>query len=135
MKELEYGKIIEMPLDFESAIEKTSAALKDEGFGILTEIDVKDTLKKKLDIDFKKYRILGACNPPLAHQALKAEEEIGLLLPCNVVVSEVNDNLTKVLILNPVKALSISGNDDIRPIAEEVLSRMENVLNNLENIK
>ena len=106
--------------------------LQEEGFGILTEIDVQATFKKKLDVDFRPYRILGACNPPLAHQALTAEENIGLLLPCNVVVfgGESADE-SIVAILDPQVQLSVTGRDDIAPLAAEVRARMERVIDKL----
>ncbi|HKJ02577.1 MAG TPA: DUF302 domain-containing protein [Longimicrobiales bacterium] len=103
--------------------------LKKEGFGVLTEIDVKSTLKEKLDVDFRPYRILGACNPPLAHRALTEETDIGLLLPCNVVVYEGDGPGTAVVaIMDPVMQLGIAGRDDMRPMAEDVRARMERVL-------
>jgi uncharacterized protein (DUF302 family) len=106
--------------------------LQKEGFGILTEIDVKATMKKKLDVDFKPYRILGACNPPLAHKALTAEEDIGLLLPCNVVVYEGETAGTSVVaVINPMVQLGITGRDDIGPLAEEVGVKMKRALDAL----
>lgn len=106
--------------------------LADEGFGILTEIDVTATFRKKLDVDFRPYRILGACNPKLAHQALSAEENIGLLLPCNVVVfADSPEGPSTVAILDPRTQLSITGRDDIEPLADEVAERMERVLERL----
>jgi uncharacterized protein (DUF302 family) len=104
-------------------------ALKREGFGILTEIDVSRTLKEKLDVSFRPYRILGACNPPLAHQALGEETDIGLLLPCNVIVYEGDDaDTTVVAVLDPVQQLGVAGRDDIAHIAGEVRARMERVV-------
>ena len=100
--------------------------LKQEGFGVLTEIDVKATLKKKLDVDFRKYVILGACNPPLAHQALTAELEIGLLLPCNVIVYEVNGG-SVVSIVDPISMLDVVANPDIQPVADEARTRLGRV--------
>lgn len=103
--------------------------LKKEGFGVLTEIDVKSTLKQKLDADFRPYRILGACNPPLAHRALTDEIDIGLLLPCNVVVYEGEEaGTTVVAIMDPVMQLGVAGRADMSPMAEEVKARMERVL-------
>jgi len=103
--------------------------LKREGFGVLTEIDVTSTLKQKLDVDFRPYKILGACNPPLAHKALTEETDIGLLLPCNVVVYEGDDPGTSVVaIMDPVAQLGIAGRADLRPMAEDVRARMERVL-------
>lgn len=104
-------------------------ALATEGFGILTRIDVAGTLKKKLDLDFREYRILGACNPSLAHQALSEEEDIGLLLPCNVVVyTDDQAGRCTVAILDPVQQLGVSGREDLGPLAHEVRTRMERVL-------
>lgn len=108
---------------------KVEDALATEGFGILTRIDVAGTLKKKLDVDFREYRILGACNPALAHQALSEEEDIGLLLPCNVVVySDEEPGRTVVAILDPVDQLGVAGRDDLQPLAGEVRDRMKRVL-------
>lgn len=104
-------------------------ALAAEGFGVLTEIDVRETLKKKLDVEFRPYRILGACNPPLAHQALSAEIDIGLLLPCNVILYEGEaPGTTVVAALDPVVQLGLTGRDDLEPLAGEVRARMERVL-------
>jgi len=108
---------------------RVEEALATEGFGILTRIDVAGTLKKKLDVDFREYRILGACNPGLAHQALSQEEDIGLLLPCNVVVyTDDQAGRCTVAILDPVQQLGVSGREDLGPLAEEVRERMERVL-------
>jgi uncharacterized protein (DUF302 family) len=101
--------------------------LKKEGFGVLTSIDVKETLKQKINVDFKKYAILGACNPPIAHRALQEEEELGLLLPCNVIVYE-KDNKTRVSIFDPMVMIWIMENDNIKPIATEVQERLQRVL-------
>ncbi len=124
---MEYGfsKVLSIP--FEQAIEKVVEELKKEGFGVLTTIDVRDTLKKKLDVDFKKYVILGACNPPFAFKALQAEEEIGLLLPCNVIVYEKNGG-TAVAIFDPIVMTQVIDNPSVQPIAEEVRMRLQRVL-------
>jgi uncharacterized protein (DUF302 family) len=124
---MEYGfsKVLSIP--FEQAVEKVTEELKKEGFGVLTTIDVRETLKKKLDVDFKKYVILGACNPPFAFKALQAEEEIGLLLPCNVVVYEKNGN-TAVAIFDPIVMTQVIDNPSVQPIAEEVRMRLQRVL-------
>jgi uncharacterized protein (DUF302 family) len=127
--DLAYGlkKIVNASVD--DADVRVREALKKEGFGVLTEIDVKSTLKQKLDVDFRPYRILGACNPPLAHRALTEEADIGLLLPCNVVVYEGEEAGTAVVsILDPVLQLGVAGRDDMRPLAEDVRARMERVL-------
>ncbi len=115
-------------LSFEEADQRVRDALQEEGFGVLTEIDVKATLKKKLDVEFPKYEILGACNPPLAHQALQTEADIGLLLPCNVVVREVEDGRTVVEALDPVQQLSVADNPELPELANEVRDRMERVI-------
>ena len=114
-------------LPFDEAVEKVTDELKKEGFGVLTTIDVKETMKKKLDVDFKKYVILGACNPPFAFKALQAEKEIGLLLPCNVVVYEENEHST-VSIFDPMVMTQILKNDAMKPIAEEVQTRLKRVI-------
>ena len=117
---------------YEETIPRVTDALKQEGFGILTQIDVKETLKKKLDVDFPKYIILGACNPPLAHKALSAETEIGLLLPCNVIVYEGTDGQTVVAAQDPDAALGIVGNPAIEPIARDARERLVRVINSLK---
>ncbi|MBW3533757.1 MAG: DUF302 domain-containing protein [Gemmatimonadetes bacterium] len=124
-----YGLKKTLRMSFEEADARVRGELQKEGFGILTEIDVRHTLKEKLDVDFRQYRILGACNPPLAHQALSAETDIGLLLPCNVVVYEGDEPGTAVVAaLDPEAQLAMTGRDDIRPLAKEVRERMERVL-------
>lgn len=124
-----YGLSTTVPLPYDQALTRTREALASEGFGVLTEIDVAATLRKKLNVDFRPYMILGACNPPLAHRALQAELDIGLLLPCNVVVYASDDPSSSVVAaLDPVEALSLSGNEAVRPIAEEVRDRLQRVL-------
>ena len=124
-----YGIRATIPLPFEQALARTRNALAGEGFGVLTEIDVAATLRKKLDVDFRPYLILGACNPPLAYQALQAELDIGLLLPCNVVVYATDDPQESVVAaLDPVEALSLTGNPAVQPIAEDVRNRLRRVL-------
>lgn len=114
--------------DFNNVIERVTEALKNEGFGILTEIDVKETLKKKLDIDFKKYSILGACNPPYAHKALQAEDKIGTMLPCNVIVQEINPGIVEVAAINPIASMQAVENKQLIQIAEEITAKLENVV-------
>ena len=127
-----YGITTTVALPFDQAAARTRAALGSEGFGVLTEIDVTATLRKKLGLEFRPYIILGACNPPLAHRALQVELDIGLLLPCNVVVYATDDpERSVVAALDPVEALSLSGNEAIRPIAEEVRDRLERVVASL----
>jgi uncharacterized protein (DUF302 family) len=128
---MNYGVTKIVDLSYEDALEKVTAELQKEGFGVLTEIDVKATLKKKLDVDHNKYKILGACNPPLAHKALSAEPEIGLLLPCNVVVYENDSQQTVVAAIDAKQMMSVVGRDDIEPIAEEVNQKLSNVINSL----
>lgn len=113
---------------FEDAITKVTEELKKEGFGVLTEIDVKETLKKKLDVDFKKYKILGACNPGFAHKALLAEDKIGTMLPCNVIVEENEDGSVEVSAVNPITSMQAIKNENLGNIAEEVKSRLEKVI-------
>lgn len=124
---MQYGfsKTVDMP--YEQAIEKVTAELKKEGFGVLTSIDVKETLKQKIDVDFKKYAILGACNPPIAHRALQEEEDLGLLLPCNVIVYE-KENKTRISIFDPMVMTRIMENDNMKPIATEVQEKLQRVL-------
>lgn len=128
-----YGFGTTVALDFERAIENTKQALAAEGFGILCEIDVAGTMKKKLDIDFRPYVILGACNPPLAHKALTAERDIGLLLPCNIIVyADDTPGQTVIAAMDPVEALGLTGNAALRPVAEEVKSRLIRALDAVE---
>jgi uncharacterized protein (DUF302 family) len=131
-KSLPYGFGKSVPLEYDEAVERTKAALAAEGFGVLSEINVRETLKKKLDVDFRPYVILGACNPPLAHQALNSELDIGLLLPCNVVVyAGEKQGMSAVMVMDPVAALALTGKDEIRPLAEEVRERLGRVLDRL----
>ncbi|MEH6746918.1 MAG: DUF302 domain-containing protein [Maribacter arcticus] len=116
---------------FEEVIDKVTQGLKDEGFGILTEIDVTATLKEKLDIDFKKYRILGACNPPYAHKALEAEDKIGTMLPCNVIVQEIEERLFEVAAVNPMASMQAVENEKLNTIAEEITDKLEKIIKNL----
>lgn len=124
-----YSKIIDD--GFENVLRKTEVALKQEGFGILTEIDVKETLKKKLDVDFKKYKILGACNPPYAYKALQAEDKIGTMLPCNVIVIEQSANQIEVAAVNPISSMQAVHNDDLLKIAEEIKDKLIGVIDSL----
>jgi len=124
---MQYGFSKTIDLSYEQAIEKVTVELKKEGFGVLTSIDVKETLKQKINVDFKKYAILGACNPPIAHRALQEEEELGLLLPCNVIVYE-KDGKTRVSIFDPMVMTWIMENDNMKPIATEVQERLQRVL-------
>jgi len=121
------GLNVRLNANFEEALTQVTAALKVEGFGVLTEIDVKDTLKKKLDVDFRPYKILGACNPPLAYRALSAAPEAGLLLPCNVTVSYVEDNVTEVAIIDPLSMLGLVQHPDLESVAEEARARLDRV--------
>ncbi|WP_340105063.1 DUF302 domain-containing protein [Rhodohalobacter sp. 8-1] len=116
---------------FDQAIEDVTAELKKEGFGVLTEIDVKETLKKKLDVDFKKYKILGACNPSFAHQALQNEDKIGVMLPCNVIVEEHENGDIEVSAVDPVASMSAVENDNLVEIATQVRDNLKKVINNL----
>ena len=125
-----YAMQTTLDLPYEAAIEKVTAALKEQGFGILTEIDVKATLKKKLDADFRKYAILGACNPPLAHKALSTDLGIGLLLPCNVVVYE-DDGKSVVAIADPIAMLQVANIPELDAVAKEARSRLEKVMDAL----
>lgn len=120
-----------LDMTYEQALEKVEAELKEEGFGILTEIDVKATLKKKLDADFRKYKILGACNPPLAKQALESELEIGVMLPCNVVVWEDDEGKATVSAFNPMEAFPADANATLKDLAKEVTGRLDRVLSRL----
>lgn len=121
----------EIDLDFDEAITRVTEELKKEGFGVLTEIDVKATLKMKLDVDFRNYRILGACNPPFAHQALLAEPQIGLMLPCNVVVQEGEPGRTRVSAIDPIASMQAVENDSLGAVAEQVRAKLQKVIENI----
>lgn len=116
---------------FEDAIAKVTDELKKEGFGVLTEIDVKETLKKKLDVDFRKYKILGACNPSFAYKALQTEENLGVLLPCNVVIQEKADGKVQVSAVNPMESMQAVKNDALGEVALEVTEKLKRVLEKL----
>ena len=116
---------------FEEALEIVTAELKKEGFGVLTEIDVSATLKSKIDVDFKKYKILGACNPHFAYKALQNEDKIGVFLPCNVVVEENDNGEVEVSAVDPIASMISVGNEHLSEIATEVQQKMKNVINNL----
>jgi uncharacterized protein (DUF302 family) len=131
MEKTQYGFRKTLNTSYEEAVEKVTQGLKEEGFGILTQIDVKDTLKKKLNVDFRKYIILGACNPPFAYQSLQAETEIGLLLPCNVIVYEDNSGRTVVSAIDPESATSMIDNPKLKEIAARVAAKLKAVIENL----
>src|SRR5512135_2564296 len=124
---IQLGLTVRLNRNFEDALTQVTAALKTEGFGVLTEIDVKDTLKKKLDVDFRPYKILGACNPPLAYRALSSVPEVGLLLPCNVTVSYVQDSVTEAAIIDPLSMLCFVNHPNLEPVAAEARARLDRV--------
>jgi uncharacterized protein (DUF302 family) len=130
--EIRYALVKELPeMGYDDAVAKATELLAEEGFGVLTEIDVKETLKKKLDVDFKRYVILGSCNPELAHQAMEGEPFIGVLLPCNVVVMEREGGGSIVSAFKPTAGFSLVDNPDVAPIADEVEDRLRRVLDRL----
>jgi uncharacterized protein (DUF302 family) len=116
---------------FDEAVSKVKQSLKVEGFGVLTEIDVRDTLKKKLDVDFKKYLILGACNPPFAFKALQAEDKIGTMLPCNVIVQEIDDGKIEVAAIDPIMSMQAIKNPDLHDVAGQVQKKLKKVIDSL----
>lgn len=118
-------------LGYDDTLVKVEEELKKEGFGVLTEIDVQSTLKKKIDVDFKKYKILGACNPKLAHQALTSEDKIGVLLPCNVIVEENSDGKVEVAAVNPMEAMQTVDNPSLAEIAKTVTEKLQNVMSKI----
>lgn len=116
---------------YDEALVKVAEELKKEGFGVLTEIDVKETLKKKIDVDFRRYKIMGACNPAFAHKAISAEDNLGVLLPCNFVVQENKDGKTQISSVNPLVSMQGVENENLEPIAKEVSEKLSRVMNNL----
>ncbi|MFO7586016.1 MAG: DUF302 domain-containing protein [Anaerolineales bacterium] len=128
MTELGFQTRLDLP--YEAAIERVTEALKDEGFGVLTSIDVKETMKKKLDVDFHKYAILGACNPSLAHKALSARPDVGLLLPCNVIVYE-EDGQSVVSVIDPLAMFSFIHDPALQPVVDEARQRLSRVAESL----
>jgi len=127
-----YGMRVEMAVSYEEAIERATAALKTEGFGVLTTIDVRQTIRQKLDKDFRKYSILGACNPPIAYQALSTETEIGLLLPCNVIVYETEPGRSVVAAVAPLVTMARVGNEALAPLGVQVDAKLRRVMAALE---
>jgi uncharacterized protein (DUF302 family) len=131
-KSISYGYKTTLPIAVDEAEAKVREALKSEGFGVLTEIDIAAAFKAKLGKDFRPYKILGACNPPLAHQAISEEADIGLLLPCNIVVYEGDSPGTAVVAaLDPIMQLGVAGRDDLGPLAEDVANRLRRVIESL----
>jgi uncharacterized protein (DUF302 family) len=126
MKDYAFSATLNMP--YEEAVSRVTEALGNEGFGVLTEIDVKATLKKKLDKDFRKYVILGACNPPYAYRTLQADLDVGLLLPCNVIVYEINDEKSRVAALDPVAAMQVIQSESLKNIAVEVSQKLKSII-------
>ena len=124
-----FGKTVE--LSFDDAIVRVTEELKKEGFGVLTEIDMQATLKKKLDVDFRPYKILGACNPPFAYKALQAEQNIGLLLPCNVIVQDVGNGKTEIAAIDPLVSMSRVENPALEPVAAEIKAKLQRVIQNV----
>jgi uncharacterized protein (DUF302 family) len=120
-----------LDLGFDEALARIPEALKAEGFGVLTEIDVQATLKKKLDVDFRRYRILGACNPPFAHRALQHSLDVGMLMPCNVIVYETDDGKALVSAVDPMQTMAAQGDPAIRPLAAEVQEKLRRVIGSL----
>ncbi len=121
------GTTVRLNSDFDAAIARVTEALKAEGFGVLTDIDVRATLQKKLEVDFRPYRILGACNPPLAYQALKTAPEVGLLLPCNVIVDQVESGAVEVSFIDPIAMLGVLSYPQLKEVAEQARLRLNRV--------
>ena len=128
---MQYHITKEIGIGYDEAVAKVTEELKKEGFGVLTEIDVQATLKKKLDADFRRYRILGACNPPFAYRALQHSLDVGMLMPCNVIVYETDDRKTVVSAVDPMQTMAAQGDETIRPIAAEVRLKLQRVIDSL----
>ncbi|UCH93287.1 MAG: DUF302 domain-containing protein [Candidatus Aminicenantes bacterium] len=124
-----FSKILDIP--FAGAIDRVTDELKKEGFGVLTQIDVKETLKKKLDVDFRKYKILGACNPNFAYQALQKEDKIGVMLPCNVILQEISENKIEVAAVDPIASMRGVENTDLADVATQVQAKLKRVIENI----
>ena len=124
-----FSRTVKQP--FDAVIDRVTAVLQEQGFGVLTEIDVKATMKKKLDVDMRPYRILGACNPPFAYQALQAEDKIGTMLPCNVIVQELADGKVEVAAIDPIASMQAVHNPALQDIADEVARRLQKVVEQL----
>lgn len=124
-----FSKILD--ITFENAVDLVTEELKKEGFGVLTQIDVKETLKKKLDVDFRKYKILGACNPPFAYQALQSEDKIGVMLPCNVILQEIAENKIEVAAVDPIASMKSVENTELGEIAVQVQAKLKQVIENI----
>ena len=120
-----------LPVDFDEAIRRTTEALKREGFGIITEIDVKETLKQKINVDFRNYQILGACNPTLAHEALQIEDKVGTMLPCNVVVQDIGGGRTEIAAIDPVASMQAIDNPRLKQAAEVVQAKLRQAIESL----
>ena len=126
-----YFSKIKKNISFDKVIEDVIENLKKEGFGVLTEIDVKETLKKKLGVDFKKYKILGACNPPFAYRALQAEDKIGIMLPCNVIIQEISEGTVEIAAVDPVASMQSVNNPQLADVAKEIQNKLRRVIENL----
>lgn len=124
-----FDKILEM--DFDAAVSRVKEQLKEEGFGVLTEIDVKETMRQKLGKEFRNYRILGACNPPFAYEALSAEDKIGTMLPCNVIVQEISNSRVEVAAVDPVSSMQAINNPKLGAVASEIRAKLKSVVNRL----
>jgi len=132
-KAMSYYMSTTLKLPFDRCLEKVTSALQAEGFGVLTKIDVKETMKEKLDVGFRNYHILGACNPPFAHKALEAEDKIGTMLPCNVVIQESAPGTVEVAAVDPVSSMQAVDNEALRPVAEEIRGRLKRMIDSLQN--
>ena len=130
---MNYYMAVQLKTTFHEAIERTEAALKTEGFGVLTRVDVQDTLKSKIDVDFRPYTILGACNPALAHEALQLEDKVGTMLPCNLVVQQTGDGAVEVAAINPVASMQAIDNPQLKKAAAAVQEKLSRVIDSLRS--